>query len=167
MPRSLALALSADTRASGTRMVMRAVLGRRSQSSGWNWVKSRSDRSWSRKASPSSSVVISGTKRFFISDHLSCVHVARADRAQPPLAPAESDEDGTALFGAAYGDEALFLAGMPRIGGHPRAMCQSKFDLRNAQPVFLTLGAVAIVPVECMYIRAHNQEMATARTSCA
>src|SRR6056297_3467140 len=123
MPRSLALALSADTRASGTRMVMRAVLGRRSQSSGWNWVKSRSDRSWSRKASASSSVVISGTKRFFISAHLSCVHVACADRAQLPRTPTKGDENGAALFGAAYGDEALFLAGVPRIGGHPRAMC--------------------------------------------
>lgn len=102
------------------------------------------DRSLSRKASVSSTMVIFGTECGFIAGGLPCGHVGGADRAHTRVAETERDED------------------RPTGGVRPMAMkrCSSSecarsgttrhrmFDLREGQAVLLRVGAIAVVPVE-------------------
>src|SRR6056297_2977378 len=90
MPSRRALAFTASISPSGNRMLMRAVLGRASQLIALNYVNSRVERSWSRKASASASVFRWDT--FLTTAGLSGVDVSDADGADEFSPPAEGGE---------------------------------------------------------------------------
>src|ERR1051325_5600094 len=98
-----------------------------------NWEKSRSDRSDSRKASASSSVLSLGTRRFISLDLLG-MHITSADgpnKASPvPGSKGESDEHRPASGCAAEGHKSRLVGGLSWSRSDLRIPPQARLDLR-------------------------------------
>src|SRR6266852_2494308 len=122
----------------GSRMLSRAALVSNSNLTGLNCEKSRSDKSCSRKASASSSVLILGTLRFIAFDLLR-MHVAsahRPDQLLPESLPdGESHEQRTSLFGPADSNQSVLEMGVLEVWGDTRIVAQKRLDLGNRNPV--------------------------------
>src|ERR671918_932447 len=142
MPRALARALTASSSGSGRRMLTRAAFFSNSNRTGLNWEKSRSERSCSRKASASSSVVNLGTFRFIACDLLP-VHVAGAYRSDKPLVVLHPEREGHENRPACRvppdRDEPVLLRRVMRVGSNARVAAQKRLDLADRHPVFLAL----------------------------
>src|SRR5215510_14767889 len=87
MPRALARAFTASSSGFGTRMLSCSSFFSNSNLASLNCEKSRLDRSCSRNASASSSVLRVGTFFLVIASHLLCMHIRGAHRTDhpPPL----------------------------------------------------------------------------------
>src|SRR5689334_15073050 len=102
-------------------MLSRAAFGCNSNFAGLNCEKSRSDKSCSRKASASSSVVILGTLRFIVPDR----------RLPKPFPDSEGCKQRASPRGAAYGDQPILEMGVLRVGRDSRLATQKRLDLGN------------------------------------
>src|SRR5580693_466351 len=145
MPRAFARALRAASNGLGTRMLICSSFFSNSNRDGLNCEKSRPDRSCARNASASLSVLSLGTF-FFIGCDLLRVHVAGRHRADesPVFRPyGESDKHRPPRAGSSYGNHAVFIVRMFRVGRNAGSVHEQRLNLRDGNAMLLALRTVA------------------------
>ena len=91
--------------------------------------------------------------------------IGRTKTASPFLRNVKTTK--TAVFlGLADADEALFLAGMFRIGKYAQGASEDTFDVPNGKAMLRTLLAIARVPIELQAIDPHRSKDCCCTYNC-
>src|SRR3989337_4207621 len=157
MPLRLALALTAAINFEGRRMLIWASFAWNSKRAGLNCEKSSPDKSFSRKASASASVLSFGT--CFIGSDLLFVHVAGADGTNEysalVIAEGEGNEERSSRLILSNRDEPLLGSGMLHVGRHLWSCHECRLNIRQRHAVFAALANIAIVPIAACDLLGH------------
>src|SRR5262245_6319813 len=155
MPRALARAFTASSNGFGTRMLSCSSFFSNSNLAGLNCEKSRWERSCSRNASASSSVLSLGTFFLFIARYLLGMHIPSTDRTDhlsPLLRSEGKGHKYRATFGGpADGNQSVLTCGMPQIRSHTGGMPEHFFNFRKGHAMLLAFRPVARVPLEALH----------------